>query len=127
MDVRGSVGLTHARRKKSVDPKRKVRIGHGRSYGCQQRRCASLELKECNLLRVYEAYEVCLMLHALRSEKSVPPKVDSKVSRRSLLPLGLTVLHNHSQLAGACSCGTCLRARMVLSRAGVVRQMERKA
>jgi hypothetical protein len=82
--------------------------------------------KECTLPRVYEAYEVCLMLHALRSENSVPPEVDSKVSR-SLLPLGLTVLQNRNQLAGASSCGTCLRARMVLSRAGVVLQMDRKA
>jgi hypothetical protein len=70
--------------------------------------------KECTLPRVYEAYKFSFMLHAPRSEKSasqlrVPPKVDSKVSRRSLLSLGLTLLRNRSQLAGACSCGTCLR------------------
>ena len=53
-----------------MDPKRKVGIGLGRSYGCQRRRCVSLEPEECTLLRVCEVYEFCLTLRAPRSEKS---------------------------------------------------------
>ena len=66
----------------------------------------------------------CFTSHAVRSWLSIPPRVDSKVSGRSLLLLGLAVLRNGSQLVGTCSRETCLRARMVLSRAGVVWKMD---
>jgi hypothetical protein len=86
--------------------------------------------KECTLLRVFEVYEFFLALHTPRSEKSAERhslKVDLKVSRRSSLPLGLSVLRNPNKPARACTRKTCLRARMTLSPTGVVRQMDRKA
>jgi hypothetical protein len=42
----------------------------------------------------------------MRSQPSVPPKVDPKASKRYLPPLSLAVLRNRSQLARACSCET---------------------
>jgi hypothetical protein len=51
--------------------------------------------KDCTLLRVYEAYRLCLSPHALRSDKSAerPSEggFDLSPSRRSLLLLGLVV------------------------------------
>ena len=50
-----------------------------------------------------EAYEVYLTLHThrtVRSQLSIPPRVDLKVSKRPLLLLGLAVLSNASCLVG---------------------------
>ena len=65
--------------------------------------------------------------HAVRSRPSVLPKVDSRASRMSLLLWVSAVVRNRRQPAGACSRRTSLRARMPPSRAGVVRQLDRKA
>src|SRR6266566_2335356 len=60
--LRSSVGLAHAgRRSRATLTRSEIGIGHDRIYGYW---------KECALLRVYEAYEFCLMLHAPPSEKS---------------------------------------------------------
>jgi hypothetical protein len=100
--VRGALwaSLTQGGRSRScnLDPRRKVGIGHGHSYGCQQRRCASLELERMHSPMRRTSFVSCFAHHAVRSRPSVPPKV--RASRRHL------------------------RARMVLSHAGVVQQMD---
>jgi hypothetical protein len=131
MAVRGSVGLAHAgRRRKSVmrpriEAKCRSRAwpllwvpavsmrfpGAGRnvlSYACMRR----------------TSFFSRFTHRAVRSWPNVPQKVDLKVFRRSLLTLGFSVLRNCIQRAGACSRETCLRARVALNRAGVVRKMD---
>jgi hypothetical protein len=133
MAVRGSVGLAHAgRRKKSVAQLRSEAKSWNRAWPQLWVPVASMQFPGAgrNALSyacMRRSSFVSRFAHrAMRSQPSVPPKVDSNVSRRSLL-LGLAVLRNHSQLAGACSRKTCLRTQVALSRAGVVRQMDRKA
>jgi hypothetical protein len=85
--------------------------------------------KECTLLRVCEAYEFCLMIRAPCSEKSAERPFEGGFEgiEKVFAAVGLGGGAQQRPARRGMPRITCLRARVALSRAGVVRHMDRKA
>src|SRR5258708_5899913 len=131
MGVRGSVDLAHVgRRKKLVVQPRSTAKSQSQAWPQPWVPVAPIHFPGAGKSALsyastrHTSFPSHSALRVVRSRPGVPPKVDSKVSRRSLLSLGSAVLRNHSRLAGACSRETYLRAPMALRRGGAVRQMD---
>src|SRR5258708_29211366 len=131
MAVRGSVGVAHAgRKKKSVVHPRSIAKSQSRAWPQPWVPVAPMHFPGAgkNALSYastrHTSFASRSAHHVVRSRPGVPQKVDSKVSRRSLLLLGSAVLGIHSRLAGACSRKTYLKSPMAPRRGGAVRQMD---
>src|SRR5258708_1882688 len=131
MAVRGSVGLAHAgRRKKLVVQPRSIAKSQSRAWPQPWVPVAPMLFPGAGksalsyVCTKHTSFVSRSAHHVVRSRPDVPPKVDLKVSRRSLLLLGSAVLRNRSRLAGACSRKTHLRAPIALRHGGALQEMD---
>ena len=122
MGVWGSVGLVHAGKRKKSASRLRPKKSRNRAWPQLWAPEAPMQFPRAgNNVLSYR----CVRLRAPRSDKSSASlRRWIRISRRCLLPLGLSMPHNRSQHAWVWPREICLRARMAHSRAGVTWQID---